>query len=77
MITGREVTANIQALYLKHASIRGLYLGSMRELATVVEALADGSLRPHVHAVMPLEDAATAHSVMDHGSHSGKIVLVP
>lgn len=77
MITGREATVDIQALYLKHAGIRGLYLGTIRELRAVVAALADGSLRPHIHAIMPLADAARAHALMDSGSHAGKIVLIP
>jgi NADPH:quinone reductase-like Zn-dependent oxidoreductase len=77
MITGREVAVNIQALYLKHASIRGFYLGTIGELRTVVAALADRSLRPHIHAIMPLADAARAHALMDSGSYAGKIVLIP
>jgi NADPH:quinone reductase-like Zn-dependent oxidoreductase len=77
MISGREVAVNIQALYLKHASIRGLYLGTIEELRAVVNALADGSLRPHIHAILPLADAARAHALMDSGSYAGKIVLIP
>jgi len=77
MITGRETTVNIQALYLKHASIRGLYLGTIRELQAVVAAVADGTVRPHIQATMPLADAARAHALMESGSYSGKIVLIP
>lgn len=77
MITGREVRVNIQALYLKHASIRGLYLGSMAELRSVVGAMAAGTLRPRIHAVMPLSEAARAHSLLESGEVFGKVVLVP
>jgi NADPH:quinone reductase-like Zn-dependent oxidoreductase len=77
MITGREATVNIQTLYLKHATIRGFYLGTIRELERVVAAVADGSLKPHIHAIMPLADAARAHTLMDSGPYAGKIVLIP
>ncbi len=77
MLSGREATVNIQAFYLKHASLRGFYLGTIRELQAVVAAVADGSLRPHIHAIMPLADAARAHALLDSGQYAGKLVLIP
>ncbi len=47
--------------------------------AAVVEhvwpLVADGSVRPVVDRVLPLEEVAAAHARMDEGGHSGKIVL--
>ena len=77
MISGREVTVNVQATYLKHASIRGLFLGSMRELRDLVGHLAAGELVPHLHMVMPLAEARRGHEMMERGEHAGKVVLVP
>ena len=37
--------------------------------------VADGSVRPVVHATLPLEQAGAAHEMMESGSHVGKIVL--
>ncbi len=37
--------------------------------------LADGTVRPVVHARLPLEQAAEAHRLMEGSSHIGKIVL--
>ena len=37
--------------------------------------LADGVIRPVVHATMPLGAADDAHSLMESGGHVGKIVL--
>ena len=37
--------------------------------------VADGAVRPVVHATMPVEDVARAHQLMEDGAHSGKIVL--
>ncbi|MBD8868111.1 NAD(P)H-quinone oxidoreductase [Nocardioides donggukensis] len=47
--------------------------------ASVVEhvwpLVAEGRVRPIVHATMPLEDAAEAHRMLEAGEHVGKIVL--
>lgn len=37
--------------------------------------VADGSIRPIVHAVLPLAEAARAHQAMEAGEHTGKILL--
>ena len=37
--------------------------------------LADGTVRPIVHATFPLADAAGAHALMESSAHIGKIVL--
>lgn len=44
-------------------------------LAHVWPGFADGSLRPCVTAVFPLEDVAAAHALMASSRHIGKIVL--
>ena len=47
--------------------------------ASVVEhvwpLVADGPVRPVVHATMPLAEAAEAHQLMEAGEHIGKILL--
>jgi putative PIG3 family NAD(P)H quinone oxidoreductase len=45
--------------------------------AAVVPALAAGTLRPVIDRVLPLEDAAEAHRLMESSGAVGKIVLVP
>ena len=37
--------------------------------------LADGKVRPVIHATFPLADASAAHALMETSSHIGKIVL--
>ncbi len=77
MLTGREVTLNIQLTYLRHISIHGLYLGRKSELENLVRLLGDGNIRTHIHAVLPLQQAAEAHRIIESGDYVGKIVLVP
>ncbi len=47
--------------------------------AAVVEhvwpLVADGRVRPMVHATYPLDEAAAAHALMESGDHTGKILL--
>ena len=39
--------------------------------------VADGRVRPVVHEVLPLAEAARAHEVLEASSHTGKVLLVP
>lgn len=77
MLTGREVTVNIQLTYLKHVGIQGLYLGTMKEMRTLVGYLSDGSLKPYIYAELPLHDASKAHELMESHERVGKIILIP
>ncbi len=47
--------------------------------ASVVEhvwpLVADGKVKPIVHRVLPLEQAAEAHRIVEDGSHSGKVLM--
>lgn len=36
-----------------------------------------GALRPHVHAVLPLAEAARAHAIIESRANLGKVVLAP
>jgi len=77
MLTGRETTVNIQALYLRHARIQGFFLGTRAELETLVDHVAAGRLRPRIAHELPLAEAARAHALMEAGKVAGKIVLQP
>lgn len=41
----------------------------------VVPALASAAMRPVIHRVLPLEDAAEAHRLLESGEVIGKVVL--
>jgi putative PIG3 family NAD(P)H quinone oxidoreductase len=82
---GTKGELDINALLRKRASVTATSLRA-RPLAEkaaiccgVVEnvwpLVASGAIRPVVDQTMPLEDVATAHQLMEDGSHSGKIVL--
>ena len=72
---GKAVELDLNWLFRMRASILG---GSGATLATQADALAlvaSGQLRPHVHAVLPLADAAEAFGILYRRENLGKVVL--
>jgi len=47
-----------------------------RVLPELLDLLVEGKLRPPIAGRIPLEEAARAHELMEHGRYAGKIVLV-
>ncbi|MCL4845907.1 MAG: NAD(P)H-quinone oxidoreductase [Acidobacteria bacterium] len=69
-----------QRLLLTGSTLRARSVEEKGAIARAVEArvwplVAAGVVRPIVHAVFPLAEAATAHAVLEEGRHIGKIVL--
>lgn len=44
---------------------------------TLLEWLGAGAIRPHIHDVLPLREAATAHQWLESGQVCGKLLLKP
>ncbi|AGF71282.1 NAD(P)H-quinone oxidoreductase [Corynebacterium halotolerans] len=82
---GVKTEINLGALLPRRLSVRGTTLRarSLESKADVVRStvehvwpmLADGRVRHHIHATLPLADAARAHELLDSGEVTGKIVL--
>ncbi|MCH7472929.1 zinc-binding dehydrogenase [bacterium] len=75
MITGRETPLNLQLTYLKHLSIKGLYLGTKEELTELLGWMAEGRVKAQIGRRFALEEAAEAQRVLASGEVAGKIVL--
>jgi len=83
---GRRGELDLGQLMARRASVVGTTLRSRpaHEKAAIVAAvrehvwpmLADGRLRPVVHARLPLDEAAAAHELLDSGEVFGKVLLV-
>jgi putative PIG3 family NAD(P)H quinone oxidoreductase len=83
---GTKAELDINALLRKRGAVIATALRSRPSeeksaiCASVVEhvwpLVADGSIRPMVHATLPLDRAGEAHELMESGEHSGKILLV-
>lgn len=82
---GTKSEINLLPLLLKRATLTGSTLrprsvaekaGIAKELrAQVWPLLATQRLRPIIHAVLPLTQAAEAHRIIEAGLHRGKIIL--
>ncbi|GGD12170.1 NAD(P)H-quinone oxidoreductase [Nocardioides daphniae] len=82
---GVKAELNISQLLAKRGSVIATSLRARPEeqkaliCADVVEhvwpLVADGQVQPVVHEVLPLEEVARAHQLMDDSGHVGKIVL--
>lgn len=84
-LRGGNVTVDVAKLMQKRLTLSGMTLRSrsveekaalVREVETRVWPLyANGMMKPAIHAVFPLAQAAEAHRLMESGAHVGKIVL--
>jgi NADPH2:quinone reductase len=46
-------------------------------MRAIIEMLAAGLLKPHIHARLPLAEAARAHEMLESGTVMGKLLLTP
>jgi zinc-binding alcohol dehydrogenase/oxidoreductase len=67
---------DVRRLYFAQQSILGTTMGSPRDFAALLDLVAQlPSWRPLIGRILPLEQAAVAHALMEAGGHTGKIVL--
>jgi putative PIG3 family NAD(P)H quinone oxidoreductase len=84
---GRRGELDLEAVMAKHAWVTGTLLRPRSAdekaalVATVCEQVwpmvADGRVRPVVHARVPFADAPVAHELLESGDAFGKVLLVP
>ena len=82
-LQGARVEANFMALMLKRltgSTLRSRPVAEKGAIAAALEAevlplLAQGRVKPVIHATFPLAEAARAHALMESSAHIGKIVL--
>jgi NADPH:quinone reductase-like Zn-dependent oxidoreductase len=73
--TGHAGTTDLRHLFAKQLTVMGSYMGSKADLLDAAALFFEGRVRPVVHAVLPLADAARAHEMMEASRHIGTIVL--
>jgi NADPH:quinone reductase-like Zn-dependent oxidoreductase len=74
---GNAARLDLNALFGKHLTLMGSWMGRRSELVEVLKFVRDGRLKPVVDSVMPLAEAAAAHRRIESREHFGKVVLVP
>ena len=75
IITGREATVSLHLTYLRHLSIKGLYLGTKEEMVELVDWVAQKKVKPILTNTLSLADAAEAQRMLEAGEVIGKLVL--
>lgn len=73
--SGNTATININLVFFKLLSILGSTMGSLAELHEIFRHVEEGRLRPVVDRVLPLEQIAEAHRVLEAREAFGKVVL--
>ena len=74
---GSVVTSDLRSIFWKQLSIIGCTMGTQGEFERVMQLVFDGTLKPEIHSVLPLEKIREAHDLLEMGEVFGKLVLVP
>jgi NADPH:quinone reductase-like Zn-dependent oxidoreductase len=74
---GPKVEIDVRALFWKQTSIMGSTMSSHAEFNAAMRHVFDGTLRPVVDSVLPLERVREAHERLEAGDVFGKVVLTP
>ncbi len=74
---GEVVPVDVILLFRNQWSLIGSVRATADEIKHVVGLVADGKLRPVVHEVLPLAQAADAHRVLEERRQYGKLILTP
>lgn len=74
-IMTRRLTVTGSTLRARDATAKGRIARQLQE--HVWPLLAEGQVRPLIHAVFPLSQVVAAHKALEEGQHCGKIILVP
>jgi NADPH:quinone reductase-like Zn-dependent oxidoreductase len=73
--TGYEGRIDLRILFARQVTLAGSYMGTKRDLLNVLRLVNESYLRPVVHEVLPLADAARAQELVEKRAHFGKVVL--
>lgn len=68
---------DLRHIFFRQIEVLGSTMGSKADLLAVLEHVAAGRLRPVVHQVLPLAEAAAAHGILERREAFGKVVLEP
>jgi NADPH:quinone reductase-like Zn-dependent oxidoreductase len=75
--SGDNAQMNITYMFAKQVRILGSRLGTMEDTLAAANHLSAGRFRPLVGSVLPLEEVAEAHRLMDEGRVIGKVIVKP
>lgn len=74
---GEEISINPARIFFKRASILGVGSVSRAQLEDAIALTERGIVTPQVAQILPLEQVARAHQLVEEGAASGRVVLKP
>jgi NADPH:quinone reductase-like Zn-dependent oxidoreductase len=75
--TGLRTELHLGLLFSRQIEIFGVFMGTKQDMHEIVSMLNRRTIRPVIHEVFPLADAAKAHRTMEESNFFGKLVLKP
>jgi NADPH:quinone reductase-like Zn-dependent oxidoreductase len=75
--SGDDARMNITYMFVKQLRILGSRLGTMTDALDAARHLSAGRFAPLIGAVLPLEQLGEAHTLMDEGRVTGKVIVKP
>lgn len=73
--TGADVGINLRVVFFKALSILGSTMGSLAELREIMKHVERRELQPVVGRILPLDQIAEAHRLLENREVIGKVVL--
>ena len=75
--TGLRAELHLGLLFSRQIQISGVFMGTKEDMQEITALLNRGTIRPVVHEVFPLTEAAAAHRAMEETNFFGKLLLTP
>jgi NADPH2:quinone reductase len=75
--SGARAVTDLRHVFYRQLEIIGSTMGNDAELRAALDPVFDGRLAPPVGRVLPLEQAAEAHRLLESREACGKLILVP
>jgi NADPH2:quinone reductase len=75
--SGISPETNIPTVFWKQLDILGSTMGTPGEMDEVLAKVFDGTLEPHIRAVLPMSEIDRAHEMLEGREGFGSVVVVP
>lgn len=75
--TGPDAKLHLAHVFWKQLTVTGSTMSSRSEFEEVMTLISEGTLRPVIDEILPLEQVGKAHERLESGDVRGKLVLVP
>lgn len=75
--SGADPDIDIRSVYQHHRQIRGAPMGNRQDFRDTVSLVARGAVEPQIDRVLPLEDVAEGHRIIEDREVFGKVVVEP